>query len=184
LEALGSVSLTTGADEPFRNGLIPTYTDGRVVQVTSLATNGTWIYAGAEGTGAGAFDGTLAFRPRDGKLIWRNTCLGATQAVLYLRGVLYKASHAHDCSSAGGFGQIPHGWQPHHLMAENSTNGKLLSWGTSARSISQPLPDTNGGVQNQLGPFALATDGTQVFVAGEFTSVNTKPQEGLARFAG
>ena len=184
LEALGSVNLTTGANERFRNGLIPTYTDGRISQVTSLATNGTRIFAGAEGTGGFAFDGTLAFRPRDGKLIWRNTCRGATQAVLYLRGVLYKASHAHDCSSARSFGQIQPHWQPHHLLAENSTTGRLLRWGTTTMSLPQPLPDTNGGLHDQLGVFALATDGKQLFVAGEFTSVNTKPQVGLARFGG
>jgi hypothetical protein len=183
-EALGSVSATTGANENFRNGLIPTYTDGRTSAATSLTTNGTWIFAGAEGTGLGAFDGTLAFRPGNGKLVWRNTCLGATQAVLYLRGVLYKASHAHDCSSAGGFGQIPTGWQPHRLLAENTTNGKLLRWGTSGGAVRQPLPDTNAGLHNKLGPFALATDGKQLFVAGEFTGVNTQRQEGLARFGG
>jgi len=181
-EGLGSVNLTTGANEPFRNGLIPTYHDGRVSQATSLATNGGWIFAGAEGTGVGAFDGTLAFRPDSGRLVWRNTCLGATQTVLYLRGVLYKGSHAHDCSSAGGFGQIPPRWQAHHLLAENPVNGGLLRWGTSAQSVPQPIPDTNGGVRSDLGPFAFATDGAQLFAGGEFTSVNTQPQEGLARF--
>lgn len=184
LEAVGSVNLTTGANDRFRNGLIPTYSNGHVSQVTSFSTNGTWIYAGAEGTGLNAFDGTLAFRPGTGKLVWRNSCLGATQAVLYLRGVLYKASHAHDCSRSGGFGQIQHGWQPHHLLAENSTDGKLLAWGTTTRFIPRPLPNTNGGLYNGLGPFALATDGRQLFVAGEFTSVNSKAREGLARFKG
>jgi len=181
-EGLGSVSLASGADEPFRNGLIPTYHDGRVSQATSLATNGRWIFVGAEGTGFHAFDGTLAFRPDSGRLVWRNTCLGATQTVLYLQGVLYKGSHAHDCSSAGGFGQIQPGWQLHHLLAENPVNGGLLPWCTSARSVPQPIPYTNGGVRSELGPFAFATDGRQLFVGGEFTSVNTRAQEGLARF--
>jgi hypothetical protein len=181
-EGLGSVSTATGTNEPFRNGLIPTYHDGRVSQATSLATNGRWIFAGAEGTGTGAFDGTLAFRPDSGRLVWRNTCLGATQTVLYLHGVLYKGSHAHDCSSSGGFGPIKPGWQPHHLLAENPVNGRLLPWGTSARSILQPIPDTNGGVRVELGPFAFATDGRQLFVGGDFTTVNAQPQEGLARF--
>ena len=181
-EGLGSVNPVTGTNEPFRNGLIPTYHDGRVSQATSLATNGTWIFAGAEGTGTRAFDGTLAFRPDSGSLVWRNTCLGATQTILYLRGVLYKGSHAHDCSSAGGFGPIRPHWQPHHLLAENPLNGKLLAWGTSARSVPQPIPDTNGGVRSELGPFAFATDGLQLFAGGDFTTVNTRRQEGLARF--
>lgn len=181
-EGLGSVNPVTGTNEPFRNGLIPTYHDGRVSQATSLATNGTWIFAGAEGTGTRAFDGTLAFRPDSGRLVWRNTCLGATQTILYLRGVLYKGSHAHDCSSAGGFGPIRPHWGPHHLLAENPINGELLSWGTSARSVPQPIPDTNGGVRSELGPFAFATDGLHLFAGGDFTTVNTRRQEGLARF--
>jgi hypothetical protein len=183
-EALASVSLRTGADEQFRNGLIPTYPQpGKNSQVTSLATNGRLIFVGAEGTGWHAFDGTLAFRPDTGELVWRNTCLGATQAVLYVRGVLYKASHAHNCSSAGGFSQIRTGWQAHHLLAESPASGRLLAWGTSADTLPEPVPDTNGGVRHLLGPFAFATDGSQLFVGGEFTRVNGRPQEGLARFA-
>jgi hypothetical protein len=184
-EALAAVSLRTGADEQFSDGLIPTYPHakkGKNSQVTSLTTDGRLIFAGAEGTGWHAFDGTLAFRPDSGRLVWRNTCLGATQAVLYLRGVLYKASHAHNCASAGGFGQIPEGWQAHHLLAESPASGRLLAWGTSADVRPKPVPDTNGGDLNRLGPFAFATDGSQLFVGGEFTKVNGRRQEGLARF--
>lgn len=182
-EALGSVNLTNGANRPFQDGLIPTYKPGEFSQVTSFSTNGTLIFAGAEGTGPGVFDGTLAFRPDTGNEVWRNTCLGATQSVLYLRGVLYKASHAHDCSSAGGFGQIPPFWQPHRLLAEDPATGQLRAWGTSTRTVRFPVPNTNGGLYNHLGPFALTTDGRQLFVGGEFTRVNGKPQEGLARFS-
>ena len=182
-EALGSVNLTSGASERFTRHLIPTYRRrGRVSEVTSLTSDGHLIFAGAEGTGKGVFDGTLAFRPKTGKLVWRNTCLGATQGVLYLHGVLYKASHAHDCSSAGGFGQIRHGWQAHHLLAEDPADGTLLRWGTTAASRPRPRPDTNGGTGNELGPFCFATDGAQLFVGGEFTVVNGRAQEGLARF--
>lgn len=183
MEALASVNITTAANEPFLNGLIPTYSDGRFSEATSLTTNGKQVFAGAEGTGGGAFDGTLAFQPDSGALVWRNTCLGATQAVLYLNGVLYKASHAHDCSSAGGFGQIPAGWQPHHLLAESAATGALLDWGTSSDAMAAPKPNTNAGLYNALGPYAFATDGRQLFVGGEFTEVNGKPQEGLTRFS-
>lgn len=183
-EALAAVSLATGAVVRFRSGLIPSYTrKSKNSQVTSLTTNGRLIFAGAEGTGWHVFDGTLAFVPDTGALAWRNTCLGATQAVLYLRGVLYKASHAHNCASAGGFGQIKVGWQAHHLLAQSPVNGRLLAWGTSTDAVPEPVPDTNGGGRNALGPYAFATDGRQLFVGGEFTAVNGRRQEGLARFA-
>ena len=184
-EALAAVGLASGASARFNRKLMPTFRRrGRFSQVTSFATDGNLIFAGAEGTGQGVFDGTLAFRPKTGRLVWRNRCLGATQAVLYLNGVLYKASHAHDCSRSGGFRQIRPGWHAHHLMAEAPGSGKLLRWGTSAMAGPNPLPDTNGGLGTGLGPFALATDGTQLFVGGEFTTVNDKAQEGLTRFGG
>jgi hypothetical protein len=181
-EALTSVNLTTGANKRFTNGLIPTYKNPQYFsEVTSLSTNGTTIFAGAEGTGPGIFDGTLAFRPDSGKLVWRNVCLGATQDVLYLRGVLYKASHAHYCPAFGDIHDHP-GWQPHRLLAENPANGKLLAWGTSRQAVPYPVPSTNAGLDRHLGPYALTSDGRQLFVGGEFTTVNGKAQEGLARF--
>jgi len=182
-EAIDAVNLTSGASEPFTRNLIKVYIRrGHVSQVTSFTSDGRLVYAGAEGTGKGVFDGTMAFRPDSGKLVWRNRCLGATQGVLYLRGVLYKASHAHDCHKSGGFGQIKVGWQAHHLMAESAATGALLNWGTTAESLPFPMPNTNGGIANQLGPYCFATDGTQLFVGGEFTKVNGRRQEGLARF--
>jgi len=194
--ALGAVNLQTGAtDTSFASTLIPRYSNPAThySEVTSFTTDGTTMYAGAEGTGGGVFDGTLAFHPDTGKLVWRNTCLGATQAVKYLRGVLYKASHAHDCStSANGFPQLQPHWQAHHLLAQNPATGALLNWGQSTHSVAAPTPNTNGGLNNQLGPYAFAIDGPQLFVGGEFTKVVTMKnghitytsQTGLARFAG
>ena len=181
--ALASLDLTTGANEPFNPGLIPIVTkQGHGSQVTSLTKDKSVVYAGAEGTGHGVFDGVVAFDPDTGSKVWRNTCLGATQAVLYLNGTVYKASHAHDCSSMGDFGQIPSGWEPHRLLGLNPANGALLPWGTSATATRWPSPDVNGGLYNHLGPYALASNGRELFVGGEFTEVNHHDQEGLTRF--
>lgn len=71
--------------------------------VKDIATDATGFYTGNEGTGGGVFDGRIALDLGDFNQRWRDTCLGATQAVLPYQNVLYSASHAHDCSSVGEY---------------------------------------------------------------------------------
>lgn len=136
-----------------------------------IVTDGTTVYFANEGTGNHVFDGTFAVNAND-SLKWSNGCLGATQAIAVVGGYLYKGSHAHDCQSTNpngdpsNFPQSP----ARHLLAENLSNGYLGSW----------YPDTDG---NSLGPRAMATDGTRLWVGGDFTTVNSRPQQGLAMFA-
>lgn len=183
--AIGSVDATGGTtNRPMDDGIIPfctTACTGYSV-VKSIVTDGTSLYVGAEGTGGGWFDGTLKVDPLSGHLTWKDNCLGATQAVVVIHSVLYGGSHAHDCTAvasgvANGFGQDPKtkGW--HHLTAESLTDGTLLPW----------FPNTNGGptvpyAVDEVGPRALATDGTQLFVGGHFSTVNDQPQQGFTRF--
>jgi hypothetical protein len=68
----------------------------------------------------------------------------------------------------GGFAQIPKG-KNYSLLAQNLTDGLLGPW----------YPDTNG---KPLGPEVFATEGRQLFVGGDFTTVNNKPQQGFTRF--
>jgi hypothetical protein len=182
MRGLGSLFATSGANAPFVNGIIPTYQaahpqpgDGCCYSTAvNLSDDGRFMYVAAEGTGGGVFDGSVKFDPMNGTIIWRDNCLGATQAVLPLNGAVYKASHAHNCSSQnGGFaeGQQPKGG--HHLLALDQQTGDILHW----------YPNTNGGTGSGLGPRAFATDGTQLFVAGEFTSVNGRVQQGITRFS-
>ncbi len=152
---------------------------------TSIAKDtliaGGVVYFAAEGTGGGCFDGTLAADVASGALRWKNTCLGATQSVAVVRGWLYKGSHAHDCRSQNSYGdpdafpQVAAAGQSRHLLAERLDNGFLGPW----------YPQTNGGGPklSGLGPRAMATDGTNLWVGGQFTYVDHRPQQGLARFA-
>jgi hypothetical protein len=139
-------------------------------QVTSFARTSTAVFAGAEGTGTGCFDGTLALDPSSGRQLWRDNCLGATQGLAVIGSWLYVGSHAHDCHTVvGGFPQVTSG-HAHHLMRESITDGHIDShW----------FPNTNGV---PLGPRALATDGTRLGVGGDFTTVNQRPQQGFTQF--
>lgn len=180
MRGLGAVHPVTGNIEPIPNGIIPTYegqpTSGGCCYSTAvnLTDDGTYMYVAAEGTGGGVFDGSVKFDPSDGSIVWRDGCLGATQAVQPLNGAVYKASHAHNCSTQrGGFAEGQVGPGGHHLLALDKATGDVLHW----------YPNTNGGTGAGLGPRTLATDGTQLFVGGEFTAVGGVPQQGITRYS-
>ncbi|MFJ3878986.1 DNRLRE domain-containing protein [Streptomyces sp. NPDC090077] len=141
--------------------------------VKDIATDATGFYTANEGTGGGVFDGRIALDLAGFGQRWRDTCLGATQAVLPYRNVLYSASHAHDCS---GVGEFPDG-QRHHLLGQPTTGTGKLGWS----------PDTNDGIGEGIGPRVLAV-GTKagvphLWVGGEFTTVNGAAQQSLTRFS-
>ncbi len=166
--ALAVVNATTGALTKSYPGFIETNS-----VVKDIATDATGFYTANEGTGGGVFDGRIALDLAGFGQRWRDTCLGATQAVLPYQSVLYSASHAHDCSSVGEF---PDG-QRHHLLAQPTGGTGKLGW----------APDTNDGIGEGIGPRVM-TVGSQggvqyLWVGGEFTTVNGAAQQSLTRFA-
>lgn len=167
--ALAVVDATSGAvTKAYPNGWIP---QNSVVK--DIETDATGFYTGNEGTGGGVFDGRIALNLSDFEQRWRDTCLGATQAVRSYEGVLYSASHAHDCASVGEF---PDG-RRYHLLAQPTTSTGKLGW----------FPDTNDGIGEGIGPRAFTISGTgttkYLWVGGEFTTTNGSPAQGLTRFA-
>lgn len=163
-QALVSLNPTTGATVRSFPDWIPERS-----AVTSLARNGDHFYLGAEGSGTGIFDGRIAGRLSDGSMVWKDTCLGATQDLVLHKGVLYSASHAHYCAlTPGGF---PDGAR-RHFLAQSAGDKRILHW----------FPDTDDGIGEGVGPRALAMAGDILWAGGEFTAVNGTPQQGLTRF--
>ncbi|MFI7355671.1 DNRLRE domain-containing protein [Streptomyces avidinii] len=166
--ALAVVDATSGALTKSYAGFIETNS-----VVKDVATDASGFYTANEGTGGGVFDGRIAIDLSDFGQRWRDTCLGATQAVLPYQNVLYSASHAHDCSSVGEF---PDG-QRHHLLAQPTSGTGKLGW----------APDTNDGIGEGIGPRVMTVGskgGVQyLWVGGEFTTVNGAAQQSLTRFA-
>ncbi|MGY3679063.1 hypothetical protein ACVWXU_002686 [Streptomyces sp. TE33382] len=166
--ALAVVDATSGALTKSYPGFIP-----NTSTVQDLTTDATGFYTANEGTGGGVFDGRIALDLDDFQQRWRDTCLGATQAVLVHKGVLYSGSHAHDCYSMGEFPDQ----ERKHLLAQSVDDPKLLPW----------FPDTNDGIGEPVGPRTMSqTDSGgrhYLWVGGEFTTVNGSPQQGLTRFA-
>ena len=169
VRGLVAVNPTTGAVVQTYPGWIP---NNSVVK--GLSKDETNFYVSAEGTGGGVFDGRIGGVLATGVMKWKDNCLGATQVAIPFQGVLYSGSHAHDCGSTpGGFPEgAPDGRQ--HLLAQSTETMEILPW----------MPDTNDGIGEALGPRAMVIAGDdQLWVAGEFTEVNKKPQQSLTRFA-
>ncbi|MFC8349014.1 LamG-like jellyroll fold domain-containing protein [Streptomyces sp. NPDC057280] len=165
--ALAITDATTGAvTRAYPSGFFP-----NTSVVKDITADSSGVYTANEGTGGGVFDGRTAFEPDTFAQRWRDTCLGATQALQLYQGVIYSASHAHDCSSMG---EYPDG-QRRHLLAQTTADPAKLGW----------APDTNDGIGEGIGPrvFALAPkNGTDyLWIGGEFTTVGGTAQQGLTR---
>ncbi|GAA4891862.1 fibronectin type III domain-containing protein [Streptomyces coeruleoprunus] len=166
VHALVALHPSTGATVSTYHRWLPTYSS-----VKSLARDKTNFYLGAEGRGTGVFDGRIAGRLADDELVWKDDCLGATQAVVPYKGVLYSGSHAHNCGrTPGGFGEHK---RQQHFLANSIADETLLHW----------FPDTNGGLDESLGPRTMVMAGDILWAGGEFTTVNDQPQQSLTRFA-
>ncbi|MEV7519844.1 LamG-like jellyroll fold domain-containing protein [Streptomyces sp. NPDC091371] len=180
--ALAVVDAGTGA-------VTKTYTNipsNSVVKDISTDDNGGF-YTGNEGSGGGVFDGRIALNLSDFSERWRDRCLGATQFVLPYQGVLYSSSHAHDCSTELEF---PDG-KRNFLLAQRThwegaapapVDGFVRSPGKLGWH-----PTANDGIGEGIGPRVMAVaeknDVKYMWVGGEFTLINGKPQQGLTRFA-
>ncbi|MFF5858834.1 fibronectin type III domain-containing protein [Streptomyces sp. NPDC012751] len=142
----------------------------RKSSVHALTRDDTTFYLGADGNGTGIFDGRIAGRLSGSDMVWKDSCWGATQAVVVHQGVLYSGTHAHDCAmTPGGFPEFNH---RQHFLAQSAGDRHILYW----------FPDTDDGIGEGAGPRALVMAGGILWAGGEFTAVNGGPQQGLTRF--
>ncbi len=166
--ALSGVDTAAGMSLPLpAASAIPPLASNCVSIPKDMVTDGTAVYVANSGDGPGCFDGTFAFGAASGTLTWKNTCLGATEALGLVGGWLYKGSHAHDCASEGQFAT-----GSRQLLAQDLQTGEVQGW----------YPNTNVGGTTKVGPFAMATDGKRLWVGGDFTTVNNRGQQGLGIF--
>jgi fibronectin type 3 domain-containing protein len=140
--------------------------------VKSISVDATGFYVGNEGTGGGIFDGRAAFDWGTYNQRWRKLCLGATQSIAPVNGVLYAASHGHNCEADGGFEDGAR----HFFNAEMASSKDNQPW----------WPQANDGIGEGIGPRAIVSassgSGDFLWTGGEFTLINGVAQRGLARF--
>ncbi|WP_242909194.1 hypothetical protein [Actinomadura terrae] len=175
---LGAVYADTGASAPWATG-VDYVNPTRRSWVTDLVKDDEAIYASANGENT--FDGRLALNPDDGTTRWIDNCLGATQAITILDGLLYSGSHAHDCrSQPDGFPEIVPD-QPYQRLLAEPTHPDPARYDTPP--ILHWFPSTNGGPTSyNQGPRAMDNNGKYLWVGGDFTTVNNQKQQGLTRF--
>ncbi|WP_082413589.1 LamG-like jellyroll fold domain-containing protein [Arthrobacter sp. Edens01] len=168
-KALAVVDPVSGSNiKTYPNFFIP-----KTSVVKSITSDETSFYIGNEGTGGGVFDGRARLDLGTLDQVWRDTCLGATQAVTVYQAKLYAAHHIHDCGSMGSFND---GSRIYLSAQDLDKPGPLLQWN----------PMLNDGNGEKIGPRTLAhtTKGSNdvLWVGGEFTKVNGVYQQSLTRF--
>src|SRR3954452_1395793 len=179
---MASLDPITGATEPWAANDPTTgqpINTNCVGRVTDIAVQGSQAFVTGEGDPPGCYEGIYAANISDGSMNWLSSCLGGSQGLTILNGVIYKASHQHDCAFSrggafGGFvgGTSRDGFVHHYLVGQDITDGGFVHW----------TPNTNATGSPAIGPHVIANDGNQLIVGGDFALVNGQRQYGLTRF--
>jgi len=191
---LGALDGVSGATRPFAiNQRITNH--GVNAAIWSLSTDGTNVYGtGYDYYGPGNLEGTFAARADGGAPIWFADCRGDTYSAFAANGVVYTASHAHDCANIGSFPEQPvmtHNYANAFTLAAVGVNHQvsplrgntLLAGQPATRQVSWApsfYPGHYTG-QEQAG-WTITGNADYVVYGGEFPGVNGSNQQGLVRF--
>jgi PKD repeat protein len=196
---LGMVDAVTGASLPMpinsivRNGT----TDGAI---DNFSTDGTYVYGSGWtfGRAGGTMEGVFAASWDSGATRFINDCHGDTYDVEVIGKVVYTAGHTHYCENldgvrqgAGGVGDYPY----YRSIATTTQPTRTLTWepdqGRYFNFYGQPAPEflgwypslNAGSFTGQFqGPWTVTGNSEYVVLAGEFTRVNNRNQQGITRF--
>jgi hypothetical protein len=162
--------------------------------ITSLSTDGKLVYGTGYDFGKGGnFEGTFAATSA-GSLVWLEDCHGDTYSSAPVGPVIYTVSHAHSCSTVGGFPEVKPRVAHRALAFTTARTGTLHHWtggyyadfgGRPAPTLLIWFPDLTIGTftgQSQAA-WSVAANSSYVVLGGEFPSVNGVKQQGLVRFA-
>lgn len=192
---MGAIDATTGQTLPWAaNARLRAA--GANGAIDTLSTDGTSIFGAGYSFGAGAaFEGTFSADPTTGNINWVNDCLGDTYDTFPMGGVLYTASHDHDCTLAGGFPDT----NPRSRWVKASAERIGPPIGTISRRdaynwdyIGIPYtgllhwyPDLEFGTYTaaKQAAWSIGGNGDYLVMAGEFPKVNNVAQQALTRFA-
>jgi len=200
--APGSASLnpSTGAPQTWAvNKVVKQY--GSSGGVLSLKTDGTTVYGAGFWFGGtqSNFEGAWAVNPSGGSIKWLADCHGDTYDTTVANGVVYAASHQHDCSNIGSFPQqrpTQVEWRANAYTASVQGDVQHNSFsptkfkdyhGYKAPAVVNWFPQfamgpTSGYYSGQP-TLTIESTSSYVVVGGQFPKVNGKAQQGLVRFA-
>ncbi|TFV53000.1 PKD domain-containing protein [Blastococcus sp. TF02A_35] len=193
---VGALDPVSGATRTFAvNQLITN--QGVNSAIYSLSTDGTTVYGtGYDYFGPGNLEGTFAADANGGRVQWFNDCRGDTYSAFATGGVVYQATHAHNCSNIGSFKEYDPQIFKYGTAVSRTAVGMVgevtLRNSTETNVRKQPAPAvlpwfpsfTAGTVTKQYqAGWSVTGNDSYVVYAGEFPKVNGTAQEGLVRFA-
>lgn len=204
--SIGAVALATGvpvkpwatsdANFPIRNQIKTTAATTSGAQISSLSTDGHQVFFTSWAYGSpdliAAFEGRASISAIDGRLLWANDCFGDSHSAIPISGILYSASHAHNCAPMGAF---PGSAAKYRALAETTTpSGTNVAPGTpkhiNLAGIKRTTqlawyPDISHGTYTGTyeGAWSVTGNATYLSYGGEFIRANGKPQQGLVRYA-
>lgn len=178
---------------------------GTGASVLSLKTDGTNVYGSGYryGTTTANYEGVWAAKPADGTVAWLGDCHGDTYDTTVLSGVVYVATHQHDCSNIGGFPEqtptrIERRGTAFTSTAKGTVQPNSLLPGTFSSFSNYPAPSLVNWFPDFKNPTCttagcslyesqptntMESSGNYIVVGGQFPSVNGIAQQGLVRFA-
>ncbi|HLF39979.1 MAG TPA: hypothetical protein VI854_00760, partial [Acidimicrobiia bacterium] len=115
----------------------------------------------------------MAYEPGDDEEpAWEIKTDGDNVGVLASHTTVYLLGHYDFIVSAESdcYQRCPGGPERHHLSAFDAATGELLPWNPAANT--------------STGPYAGAVAADHLWVAGEFSLINRRPQPGIAQFPG
>jgi PKD repeat protein len=191
---VGALDAETGETRPFAiNALITNQGVNSAVWSLTTDATGTTVYgSGYDFYGPGNLEGSFAATADGGAVVMINACHGDTYSTFPVAGVLYQATHAHECSPIDGYPEQ----DPRVNMfatavttvATRTVHDPVLRnnnfRGQPAPSLLPWFPDMDAGSytgQLQAG-WSTAGNADYVVFGGEFPRVNGVGQQGLVRF--
>jgi PKD repeat protein len=195
VKATGVAALdpVTGDTRPFAINQLLT-NQGVNSAVYSLSTSGDLVVGTAyDFYGPGNLEGSFVVNADGGTIVEVNDCRGDSYSNHVSGGVVYVASHSHDCANIGGFPeQNPrvHKFGVAFTLAPTGTVGSATIKnanfrGKPAGSLLPWFPTMTPGTytgQAQAG-WSVTGNGRYVVYGGEFPRVNGVGQQGLVRYA-
>lgn len=146
--------------------------------ILRIVATPTWVYLGEGGTG-GQVGG---WKQSNGAFKWRIQTDGDVQGVTVIGHQVYVGGHFNNVCAGDGSGSgapfvcttsIPRD----HVFSVDGSAAKTL--GANAASALTPWDPRANSI---LGVFPMTTDGTKLYVGGDFTVIGGANQQGFARF--
>ncbi|MBF0697404.1 hypothetical protein [Actinomyces bowdenii] len=156
--------------------------------------NGLYGVAYSQSRSEGNVEGMFRLNWSTGDLDLLADCHGDSYDVHPTTSFVYIASHTHDCSNIGGFGDVPDRYY-HGVAFTNKATGTVRRnrvWGyynhqgqPAPTVMENFLPNFQLGSVTGLAQATWTVEGNDQYIVygGEFTAVNGTPQQGLVRFS-